>query len=339
MPTKTLADIKPTPWKIIQKLAALAPKEEDATPPKPRPKKSDSRRSQDSDLGPLDLEKYLGHFGIEYSLKKDGKKALYRLRECLFDPSHRRNEAAIVQDASGLITYQCFHSSCSHTWSEARQKISGDANLAEFCRGYDPEKKKAPRSSKALGKELPAAFITNTGVVDWKTLFPQVPPPPEEVDPTIFYEKRSGRMMFIPLRMVYYLQAIHDGHVLFSEGEFWVYRRGLWKTCDPETLGQAIVHVLGEEARPNIINGSLEILKHTVAKEGTDWPTHERYINCLDGMVDVETGEVLPHGPEYYSRSQVPCRYGMKYYDKIDRWLQFLKEVWPEEQEQGKADV
>lgn len=73
---------------------------------------------------------------------------------CLFDPSHTKKEASIIQDASGLITYQCFHNSCrDRTWHEARQKISGNDNLAQFCKDYNHNARATHHKRKHPGTE------------------------------------------------------------------------------------------------------------------------------------------------------------------------------------------
>mgnify|MGYP001482841466 CR=1 FL=1 len=92
------------------------------------------------DLGPLNLEKYLARYSIGYSVKTDPGKSrtIYILSDgCLFDTSHRGKDASIIQSVEGKLFYKCFHDSCKHTWPEARQKISGNANLAEFCKNSD----------------------------------------------------------------------------------------------------------------------------------------------------------------------------------------------------------
>ena len=339
---KTLADITPTPIEIVRKLAALAPKEDDATKHKGRPKKRDSRGAQAAGLGPLDLEKYLNHYGVEYSVKQDAGKTLYRLRQCLFDPSHRKNEAAIVQDLNGLITYQCFHNSCSHrTWGDARELISGEDNLAPFCAGYDPEwrppgKRKKKEGPKVIEDDFPGTGNGKEWILPWD---PDKTPAPQEVDPQVFFTKLNGRWTFLPLRMAHYIKAVRGGHIVYTAGEFWVYRAGVWQTTTPESFGHEVVMAMGENVRPNQVNATVEILKNLVAKEMDQWPTHERYVNCLDGMVDLETAQVVPHAPEYWSRAQVPCHFDLKALDNTKRWFQYLDEVWPNEIEKGKQDV
>ena len=116
----------------MQKLAATLPAENrsgaiGATSPNP----------DHQEKGRFDLLAYLAHYGVEVIKEKSHAQGmLYCLAECLFDPSHRNNEAALGQTADGKLYYQCFHNSCrDHTWAEAREAISHADSLAQFVVG------------------------------------------------------------------------------------------------------------------------------------------------------------------------------------------------------------
>jgi hypothetical protein len=85
----------------------------------------------------VDLPAYLAHYSDKVQVLKtkeleDGT-ILHCLKNCVFDPSHTPNDAAIGQKREGVIFYQCFHDSCKgKTWSDVKEKISGDASLAPF---------------------------------------------------------------------------------------------------------------------------------------------------------------------------------------------------------------
>ena len=147
LPSKKQSKGNPISW--LEAIAATAPKEEEkpASPTIRQGKNVDPGASQSLDLGPLDVEKYLSHYGIEFQRNEKGSKTLYTLNQCLFNPNHGKKESAIVQDQRGLLTYWCFHDTCNHTWHEARSAISGTDRLAQFCDGYDPNFKPARKTS------------------------------------------------------------------------------------------------------------------------------------------------------------------------------------------------
>lgn len=90
--------------------------------------------------GRFDLAAYLDHYGVEVlKVKEHGRGTLHCLAQCLFDPSHNSNEAAIGQAADGKLFYQCFHNSCKgKTWTEARDLISHSDKLGQFMVGGTP---------------------------------------------------------------------------------------------------------------------------------------------------------------------------------------------------------
>ncbi len=82
----------------------------------------------------FDVEKYLTKYDIDIkNIKPHGTATMFVLDECVFNSNHSGGEAAIVQSASGALSYQCFHDSCkAHTWAEARKIISADEKLTGF---------------------------------------------------------------------------------------------------------------------------------------------------------------------------------------------------------------
>jgi hypothetical protein len=82
----------------------------------------------------LDVEAYLRHYGREVvKIIPYENCTLFCLAECVFDPTHGPNEAAVGQNQDGKLFYKCFHNSCrGKTWEEARKIISRDDNLNQF---------------------------------------------------------------------------------------------------------------------------------------------------------------------------------------------------------------
>lgn len=114
--------------------------------------------------GRFDLASYLAHYGVKVlKVKEFNGGQLHCLEECLFDPSHGNNEAAIGQAADGKLFYQCFHASCrKRTWAEARAIMSQDANLGRFV-GRAPGAGSARRGLRIVGGgTLPAARVAES---------------------------------------------------------------------------------------------------------------------------------------------------------------------------------
>ncbi len=82
------------------------------------------------------ISAYLNHNEIPFTIKEHVVGRIHALDCCIFDPSHGKGEASIIQGPDGTPRYQCFHDSCKgRTWNEARFKISGSASLSPFMAG------------------------------------------------------------------------------------------------------------------------------------------------------------------------------------------------------------
>lgn len=118
---------RPVPMELLQKLAATV--QSPAAPVK--------AKEAGTMTGLFNVEAYLNHYGVEVvMIKPHHGGMLFCLQECVFDPSHNGNQAAIGQTADGKLFYQCFHNSCkARKWAEARAIISGQDNLGRFVIG------------------------------------------------------------------------------------------------------------------------------------------------------------------------------------------------------------
>lgn len=115
-------------------------------------------QTKESGEGRFDLAAYLNHYRVEVAkVKPHGGGMLYCLQECIFDPSHSGNEAAIGQAQDGKLFYQCFHNSCTHTWAEARSIISGSDKLTKFIIGGNTPSSKASSAKQEAPKPPPQA--------------------------------------------------------------------------------------------------------------------------------------------------------------------------------------
>lgn len=117
---------QPVPRVLLEKIAQDGETEE--------PPRAKTNWTSGNARGQFDVAAYLAHYGIAVvKTKPHGDATLYCLEQCIFDPTHTGNEAAIGQAADGILFYQCFHKTCQgRTWKEARQIISGYDSLLQF---------------------------------------------------------------------------------------------------------------------------------------------------------------------------------------------------------------
>ena len=313
----------------LQALADSAPQPAEKKQPAPA-----TRRGSSPALGKLDLAAYLRYHGLEFNIKEAEFQTLFRLNNCLFDAGHGKNEAAIGQDRSGLLTYHCFHQSCAEkTWPQARQIISGDKNLAEWCEGYDPAWQPPARASKP--SQAP----------------PGPPGPPEENGPVqapdstnkdfIYYSKR-GLPGINPAKLANFLED--QFKPLFYEGTdygkaFYKYHKaGVWKFYSDSAIRRVARYELGDLAKPTSIRDSLQLLQDQTYLDPEHINPDPMILNLVNGMYSLGTGEIAPHAASYYSRVQMPVRHVRDYHPRVIRlWFRTLQEVFADDAD--KIDV
>lgn len=289
-------------------------------------------------LGTLDVELYLQHYGIKYGVKQDGAVTRYILEECLFDHNHRGGEAAICASPNApFLTYHCYHNSCKgYRWQDARAVISGKEKIVQFYAGYDPDHFEKQRKKKTETKPETAVCKFLSGV-SWKHEYSfsrdddSPLPPPEKVDPELFFRVSGKRESWTPMVMGEYL-AVWLGPVKHTMGTFWRYADGVWTALPRSSIRQCIGLALKHRFRKNHLDSSIDALAALVNREEELWPVQTKYINCKSGMLDIETKEMKDHHPDYGSRCQIPCSFDWKYLDEAGRFNRYLDEVFPEKE-------
>jgi len=345
---ENLAGLPITELETFKKFAALAPAATSASsssagvysstpalPPSPG-----AVRMKPGELGPIDMEKYLMNFGITFSAKEKSDKThgpamLYVLDTCLFNPDHGKGEAAIVVPQHGAIKYQCFHDSCKgKTWKDARRIISGDRNLAEFCTGFDPNWK--PKTSATAG--IIDLLNTNNYPDLLKSLATEniYIPPPEQISEKEFFEVRNQRPVFVARKMVNYLIA-YLSPIVCTDAFFWRYDKGLWKAFPKNKISKYIALALKSKASAGYLDNALKIFSSIINREEEEWPKHPEYINVLNGVLDVNTMNLMPHSPDFGCRTQLPVNYNPDAFSQ--RWCDFLNDIFPDDKNYEKRGV
>jgi P4 family phage/plasmid primase-like protien len=319
---KTIKDLKPVSIEKLKALAALAPKDDEKPPiqPSAKPVKTHPGANKKADLGQLNLEKYLNHYGVIFNVKTRGDRDLYRLDKCLFNSAHGKNEAYIQQDSNGTLSYCCSHTSCKqHTWAEARQEISGDNTLAPFCAGYDPDWKPSAKSTAAS----PA-------------------PSSEGLDPVkreFIKFGKFGQPQFQVAPMADHLEDVFKPIVFegkdYSKMFYKYHKTGVWKHFPEAALRKFVRKALGDYATPEHITRAVHLFEDQVFKMPRELEYDPMILNLKNGMLDLRTMELADHAPDYMSRAQLPVNY--KPESKCNLWLNKLAEIFSDDLK--KCDV
>lgn len=124
--------------------------------------------------------------------------------------------------------------------------------------------------------------------------------PLERALPEDFFGGPGGKT-FLPKTMaesVIYTGALANG----VDGRIWAYADGKWSP-DDNVIRNRVVHYLGEKYQPSRTTAVEHIVKASIPTITLDPVT--QYINLRNGLLDWETGELLPHDPEVMSTVQL----------------------------------
>lgn len=334
---KRLEEVGVSDAGALARLAAAAPQEEPKTvqgrpgpTPPARPRSSPGRKADK--LGPLDVGAYLTHYGRDFKVKQAAGKKLFLLGQCVFDPSHSKNESSIVQGSDGKLAYHCFHNSCQgKTWNDARKIISGDDSIAWFCPGYDPNVGNHPKAFRQLPPKPQSSDAEKDEASEASQVF-------DESRPYLLINER-GRVKFNPAVMA---ECFYDKlSPLIYEGantgdQFYRYdSSGVWKWMMDDEIKQLLYFDLNSHAKPVWINDAFYLLKNHAYKASDELANAPYWLNVKNGMLHLDTLELKPHAPEFNSRVQLPVEYDPE--ADCPLWIESLQDIFADDLE--KCDV
>lgn len=152
-----------------------------------------------------------------------------------------------------------------------------------------------------------------------------------QADPDLFFDGST----FVATEMSDYIQSkfnfIHDGSTFLQYEQ----SNGYWKECEEHILARIISDALGRRMKKTYVSDSLKTLEWKLFKSPHDLKLNPYLINMANGMLDIENGKFLPHDKKYLSRIQIPIEFNE--HAECQRWMQFLKEVFPDDLDKAKA--
>lgn len=279
----------------------------------------------------FDLAAYLDHYGVEVlKVKEHGRGQLYCLAQCVFDPAHNSNEAAIGQAADGKLFYQCFHNSCKgRGWAEARAVISRGEKLGKFMAGG---------AAPAQGNRR-----RNLQVVDGGKAPPGAPPAAPATEGFSWSDWGNARRM-----VAMYGQDLRFNHLnkewYYWTGKYWavdncgeVVRRG--KAAVESLYDETQGYEWGSETRKKLVNFALKsesagriagMLTLAQSEPGIpvlpeEFDADPWLFNVDNGTIDLRTGTRQEHRREDLLTCLSPVAYDPE--ATCDTFERFLFEI------------
>jgi putative DNA primase/helicase len=261
--------IATAPAESIQSLAALAPAPE--TP-------KQIGRSYHGSGQQFDLELWLSQKEI-IVFRKDNYEGGYRyiLRECPFNSLHTGTSSAVFQGADGKIGFKCQHNECSgRGWSELRELLEP---------GYKEHKEQYPENRNYDHKQAAG----NSYIV---------------------IDKRGNSILDIAKLTVDIMTKAKFAFMRDNDTGFY-YDVGVYKENAERYIAAECQQLVGitpilTEHKITEIIGHIRRTNYHDRKEFNPDPN---IINVKNGLLNIITGLLAPHTPDYLSNVQNPVEY------------------------------
>lgn len=251
------------------------------------------------------------------------------LSECLFDSTHKANEASLFLSSDGKICYQCFHNSCKNrTWSDVKHLVNLPQNEI-VCKNCG---KKIMWMQNKNGKWQP----TNTDGSQHKcnSNNPKIATASKPSLPKgqqIWINEKGAVITGVAAQSFFEAQKTP---FIFNLGKFWRFENGVWKDVESSVLEKEIHGMIGrEKATKKVIQDIVYNLSLEAAKN-IEWNKYKNKICFLNCVLDIDTGETEPHNAEYYQNSQIKQEYlpptgDAQYFieENAPNWLCFLNSL------------
>lgn len=301
----------------------------------------------------LDVAAYLTHYGIEIvKTIQHGTSTLYGLKACVFDESHANNDAAIGQDEQGKLFYQCFHDSCkgdpARHWRDAKQRISGTDSLAPFITGGAINWADRRNGSRQAEDETIPGSLSSDDIL-------QALEANEDGDARLFVTLHRDRFVYDHSAARWYLWNTHywqedlvDEVTRGVDTVIEIYgqevKRQAWERLKCEKSGrteEAENHEKSVEALYKRIRLLQTVARRmnvlTLARAGHDrlsitgleWDRDPWLLPCLNGVIDLHTGELKAGCPGDLIKTVVPTLW-QGFDTPAPTWEKFLDMVLDE---------
>jgi putative DNA primase/helicase len=250
----------------------------------------------------------------------------WKLEICPFDPAHDDGKASVHESAEGVLGFHCFHRGCAgNGWRELRGLFAGGASApdaappvesADFWLGPGGWPRAIQDADSTVSDPSPAPDLLSQPQTDWGN---------------------AQRLLAMFGRYVLYCPSWKCWLV-------WDQRR--WKRDSTGGIRRLAKRMLIELLRQAITAETKRLVRFALASQ--DQPAVSRLIasaqdhafvtpeqldqqhdllNCLNGVLDLRTGELRPHAMADYITRLVHYRYLPN--APARRWLKFLREILP----------
>ncbi len=254
--------------------------------------------------GEFDLERWIDKHLAETSHKRTAEGDVWTIEVCPFNPEHNRGEAFVIRRTDGTIGAGCKHDSCKWSWRELRAKLEPDRH--------------AGKPGNASGTERPLTDLGNAErLID-------------AYGADLRYDRNRGAWLVWTAKRWEY-DSTGEVNRLAMKVVRSLYKQ--LREADSDRAKDLLAHIKRSESAPRlaaIVDVARDLPGVSVKTENLD---HDPWLlNCLNGTVDLRTGELRPHARGDLITKLAPVEYDPG--AQCPRWTRFLEEVF-----QGDSEI
>ncbi|MCE5340146.1 MAG: phage/plasmid primase, P4 family [Planctomycetaceae bacterium] len=174
-----------------------------------------------------------------------------------------------------------------------------------------------------LWKSLHESFVDKSSLTEEAT--------ESNTDGSSCYEYFPEDRSFHPHKLVETIKQ-RFSPIVFVKGVFYHFiTQGFWKELDSFEIGKFAAGELGVKAKAKYVDETLKLLMYSISVNHEDFKQTPGYINLLNGMLEIDTGELKKHAPEFYSKNQLPYSFAPE--AKCLKWHRFLKDIFADDKD------
>ena len=162
-------------------------------------------------------------------------------------------------------------------------------------------------------------------------LFTEASAPHREREPgglEPWYERtKTGGLRFMPGVLAEHLTK--HKHAFYCTEQYYFYENGVYTSrADKDAKAYVKNKMRPRECLTSQINDAEYQWQLSIRKSAKEINPNQYVINCRNGLYNVQTDELEPHDPSYYSTVQMKANYDPD--AKCPRWMEFLRSVLEE---------
>jgi putative DNA primase/helicase len=98
-------------------------------------------------------------------------------------------------------------------------------------------------------------------------------------------------------------------YFILNHKQLYMYNNGVYTPNGDQFIQAYVAKVLGNRFRSNHLKEVLQYIYAKLANDTTKFDTSTRYINCENGLLEWQTGRLIPHNPNFHSSIRIPLHY------------------------------